>query len=345
MPRHATSPRLERLLMFVPWVMAHPEATLDEIGERFKMTRDELVADVQLLFMCGLPPFGPGDLIEAWIDGDHVHIGAADYLSRPLRLTRWEAVELLVMGRAMAALPGLAEADSLHRALGKLEGALSPEDAAAAEDLAKRVAVELEGTGAEPLLADLRDAIAARRRLLIRYYSFGRDEVTERTVDPYVVFSAIGNWYLSAADEQSGEDRVFRVDRIEQLTPTDETFEFPTGFDPGRATGAGLFVPSPRDIEVTLDLGPGAGWVLEITPHDRAEPQKDGWTRMTLRTPHLEWLERLVLRLGGDVRVIAPEGLGERVKIAARRALERYKGSDPKKPAIRRRRSAGPSAR
>ena len=336
MPRLATSPRLERLLMLVPWVMAHPEATLDEIGERFKMSRDELVADVQLLFMCGLPPFGPGDLIEAWIDGDHVHIGAADYLSRPLRLTRWEAVELLVMGRAMAALPGLAEADSLHRALGKLEGALSPEDAAAAEDLAKRVAVELEGTGAEPLLADLRDAIAGRRRLQITYYSFGRDEVTQRTVDPYVVFSAFGNWYLSAGDDLSGEDRVFRVDRIEQMTPTDETFELPAGFDPGRKAGAGLFVPSARDIEVTLDLGPGAGWVLEITPHDRAERHDDSWTRMTLRTPHLEWLERLVLRLGNDVRVVAPEALGERVKIAARRALERYKDPEAKPKATRR---------
>jgi proteasome accessory factor C len=332
--------------MLVPWVMAHPNATVDEISERFKMSRDDLVADVELLFMCGLPPFGPGDLIEAWIDGDHVHIGAADYLSRPLRLTRWEAVELLVMGRAMAGLPGLAEADSLHRALGKLEGALSPEDAAAAADLAKRVAVELEGTGAESLLADLRDAIAGRKRLKITYYSFGRDEVTERTVDPYVVFSAIGNWYLSAADDQSGEDRVFRVDRIEHMSPTGETFELRAGFDPGRAAGTGLFVPSPRDIEVTLDLGPAAAWVLEITPHERAESQDGGWTRMTLRTPHLEWLERLVLRLGDDVRIIAPEALGERVKIAARRALERYKGPvREKRASTRRRRAAGPSAR
>jgi proteasome accessory factor C len=327
MPRLATSPRLERLLMLVPWVMAHPDALVDEICERFKISQDDLVADLALLFMCGLPPFGPGDLIEAWIDGDHVHIAAADYLSRPLRLTQWEAVELLVMGRAIASVPGLAEADSLHRGLGKLEAALSPEEAAAAADLAARVAVELEGTGAEPLLGDLRDAIAGRRRVRITYYSFGQDKVTDRTVDPYVVFSTLGNWYLLGADDQSGEDRVFRVDRIKELAPTGETFEVPEGFDPGRAGGAGLFVPSARDIEVTLDLGPGAGWVLEVTPHDAAELQEDGWTRMRLRTPHLEWLERLVLRLGAEVRVVAPEGLSEQVKSAARRALEGYRGS------------------
>jgi len=324
MPRLATSPRLERLLILVPWVMAHPETEVQEICARFKISKEELVADLDLLFMCGLPPFGPGDLIEAWIDGDHVHIAAADYLSRPLRLTQWEAVELLVMGRAIASVPGLTEADSLHRALGKLEAALSPEEAASARDLAARVAVELEGTGAEPLLADLRDATGGRRRVRITYYSFGQDEVTERTVDPYVVFSTLGNWYLLGADDRSGEDRVFRVDRIKEMTPTTETFELPEDFDPGRAAGAGLFVPSPRDMEVTLDLGPGAGWVLEVTPHDTAEPQKDGWTRMSLRTPHLEWLERLVLRLGEDVRVVGPIELKEGVRTEARRALERY---------------------
>jgi predicted DNA-binding transcriptional regulator YafY len=45
---------------------------------------------------------------------------------------------------------------------------------------------------------------------------------------------------------------------------------------------------------------------------------------MSLRTPHLEWLERLVLRLGGDVRVVGPEELKERVRATAGRALERY---------------------
>ena len=324
MPRFAASPRLERLLMLVPWVMANPEATVAEICDRFKMSQEDLVADIELLFLCGLPPFGPGDLIEAWIDGDHVHIAAADYLSRPLRLTRWEAVTLLVMGRAISSLPGVAEADSLHRALGKLEDALSPEESAAAADLAERVAVELEGTGAEPLLADLRDAIAGRKRVRIVYYSFGRDKVTERSVDPYIVFSTLGNWYLSAADDRSGEHRLFRVDRIKEMVPTGETFELPEGFDPGRAASAGLFVPSPRDIEVTLDLGPGAGWVLEVTPYDRAESRPDGWTRMTLRTPNLEWLVRLVLRLGEDVRIVSPEGLSEQVRSSAGEALERY---------------------
>ena len=311
--------------MLVPWVMAHPGATVEEVCERFKITREDLAGDLDLLVVCGLPPFGPGDMIEAWIDGDHIHLAAADYLSRPLRLTRFEAVSLLVMGRALASLPGLAEGDSLHRALAKIERALSPEESAAAADLAARVAVDLEGTGAEPLLADLRDAIADRKRLRVTYYSFGRDRITDRAIDPYVVFSTLGNWYVLAHDSASGEERIFRVDRIKDLAATGETFTVPDDVDPARAAAGSLFVPSARDIEVTLEVAPEAGWVIEVTPHDRTEPLKDGWTSVTLRTSHLEWLERLVLRLGRAVRIVAPDDLVDRVRSSAARALAAYR--------------------
>lgn len=324
MPRVAASPRLERLLALVPWVMAHPGVSVTEVCERFKITPEELAADLDLLFMCGLPPFGPGDLIVAYIEGDQVVIEDADYLARPMRLTRWEAVRLLVTGRALARLEGVADAGSLHRALEKLEAALTPGEAAAAAGLAERVAVELEGTGAEPVLAELRDAIANRRRLRITYYSFGRDEISEREIDPYVVFGALGNWYVSAHDQSSREQRVFRVDRIKEIAMTDETFETPEGFDPASAARGPLFVPSPLDVEVRLDLAPAAGWVREITPHDRAETLGDGWTRMTLRTAHFQWLARLVLRLGPDVRVVEPPELADRVRETATKALERY---------------------
>ena len=324
MPRVAASPRLERLLALVPWVMAHPGVTVAEVCERFKVTREELAADLDLLFMCGLPPFGPGDLIVAYIEGDQVVIQEADYLARPLKLTHWEAVRLLVTGRALARLEGVPEAESLHRGLAKLEAALTPEEADAAAGLADRVAVELEGTGAEPMLAELRDAIADRRRLQITYYSFGRDEISEREIDPYVVFGALGNWYVSAKDGLSDEQRIFRVDRIKEMKATGETFQPPADLDTSAVARGPLFVPSPHDVVVVLDLAPAAGWVREITPHDRAEPVDDGRTRITLRTAHLQWLARLVLRLGEEARVVEPPELQSLVRETAAKALARY---------------------
>lgn len=321
MPAPGSLPRLQRLLVMVPWVIAHPNTPVGRVCERFGITETELVADLDLLYLCGLPPFTPADLIEAYVEGDRVVIHMADYLARPLRLTRWEATALLVMGRAIAALAAPPEAQALRRALGKLAKAVAPGEAAATEELAGRVAVDLSPSD---LLEPLREAIATRRRLRMTYYSLGRDEVTERDLDPWVVFNATGAWYVAGLDHASGEDRIFRIDRIRALTPTGETFERPPGFDPATYARRRLFTPSEQDVDVVLDLAPSAAWVREVTPYEAVDALSDGWIRMRLRTPHTAWLERLLLRLGGGARVVAPEALAGRVRDAARRALARY---------------------
>lgn len=323
MPAEPSVNRLQRILLMVPWVMAHGQPTVAEVCARFGIERDELVADLELLFVCGLPPFGPGDLIEAFVEGDRVVIQMADYLRHPLRLTRAEAVSLLVIGKAMAAVQGLEEAESLRRALVKLEAAVSPAEAGAAQDLAARVVVEWERAPAE-LLSLLREAISERRRVKMTYYTAGSARVTERRVDPLLVFAATRHWYLVAYDRGAREERVFRVDRIKEASFTGRPFTPPADFDPRKYADGVLFTPSERDVSVTVDVAPEAAWVLEVTPHDASERLEDGWSRMSLRTPHLAWLVHLIFRLGPRARVVGPEELAGRVREAAGRALARY---------------------
>jgi len=324
MPPIASIPRLARILVLVPWVVQHPQdATVDEICRRFAITRDQLVEDLNLLLVCGLPPFSPGDMIEADIVDDRVIIGMADYLSRPLRLTRWEALSLLAAGRALAAMPALAEAPALESALGKLAAAIAPDEADAAAVLAERVAIELEPASPDVLEA-LRRAIEQQRSVSIEYYSLGRDALTERTVDPWIVYGG-RPWYLVAFDHSSQDRRTFRVDRIRGLMPTDTPFVRPEGFDPAREADAPLYRPSPGDVEVVLDLSPAALWVSEVTPHDQVVPGPDGHIVLRLRASHTAWLARLVLQLGADVRVVEPASLAGEVRTLAGAALERYR--------------------
>ena len=323
MPAERTTERLKRILVLVPWVIANPDATVEEVCERFGITREELVSDVDVLMMCGLPPFGPGDLIEAFIEEDHVQIGMADYLAKPPRLTRAEAIALLVMGRAVAALPGLEEAASLRSALGKLAGAVSPGEAERAAELADSVAVELGATG-DDLLAELRHAVDEHVRLRIDYYSSGRDEMTTRDVDPLLLCASLGYWYLIALDHQSGEERTFRVDRIRGASPTGASFDPPAGFDPSRYIEGPFFTPSPRDLTVTLELDPAAAWIREVVPFENEKELPGGRYRIELRTPHFAWLVRLLLSAGEAASVVEPPELQEAVREAAARALARY---------------------
>jgi predicted DNA-binding transcriptional regulator YafY len=123
-PDTSAAGRLQRLLALVPWVLDHPGATVDEVCERFEMTREMLIADLELLYVTGVPPYGPGDLMEAWVDGDKVHIGFADWFARAPRLTWREAAGLYLAGRALDTLPEVAEQGALARALAKLEAVL-----------------------------------------------------------------------------------------------------------------------------------------------------------------------------------------------------------------------------
>ena len=163
MPVERATERLKRLVVLVPWIMAHDGCTVSQVCERFGISRDELLADLDILFLCGLPPFGPGDLIDVSLENDEISISMADYFAAPPRLTKAEAIAMLVMGRAIASLPGFEEAAALRRALGKLAKAISPHDAEEATALADRIGVELTAAP-EALLTDIRSAALERAR-------------------------------------------------------------------------------------------------------------------------------------------------------------------------------------
>jgi proteasome accessory factor C len=90
----------------LPWVIANPGATVDEVCERFGYSQKDLIADLDLVFVCGLPGYGPGDLMVAYVEDDEVVVDMADYFARPLRLTPAEGLGLLAAGRRRVACRG-----------------------------------------------------------------------------------------------------------------------------------------------------------------------------------------------------------------------------------------------
>src|SRR5262245_22662180 len=118
------SDRLRRLLVVVPYVVRHPGVRVEELTRLFGVGETELLDDLNLLFVSGLPPYGPGDLIDVQVEEGRVWIGMADYFARPVRLTRAEALALYLKGKALLGTPGLEEAPDLASALAKIEGGL-----------------------------------------------------------------------------------------------------------------------------------------------------------------------------------------------------------------------------
>ncbi len=299
-PEASAAGRLQRLLALVPWVMDHPAATVDEVCARFSMTRAALMADLELLFVSGVPPYGPGDLIEAWVDGDRVHIGLAEFFARAPRLTWREAAGLYLAGRALAALPEVDERGALTRALVKLETVLPADQLAQVQDLDRKVSVDLDGDDLETARRTaLVRAAAAGRRVVLEYYSGSRDALTRRKVDPWLVWAASGHWYLTGWCHLVSGERLFRVDRV-------------VAFDEG--------------LVCELDLAGPAEWAAEYFPILGSERAPDGRLRMRLAARELSWVVRLVLRLAPHAEPVSPPELRTAVAEAARRGLAAYAG-------------------
>lgn len=316
-PGAKASARLQRLLSVVPYVVRHPGSRLEDLSRLFGVDRSDLVQDLNLLFLTGLPPYGPGDLIDVEMEEGRVWIHMADYFSRPVRLTRSEALALYLRGKALAGSPDLEEAPALASAIGKLETSMGAE---ALGELAGRVEVGDAGTVGRHL-AEIRRAVEDHRRVEIEYYSAGRDEVTTRRIDPEHLFSAIGNWYAVAWDHLSDAERLFRVDRVRSVEDTGDTFR-PRGLI---GHGRPLYTRSDRDRPIRLVLGPGARWVAEYYQIESKAETGGGGLEVVLPTKELAWAAKLVLRLGGEARILDPPELVDQVRRTAADTLALYR--------------------
>jgi proteasome accessory factor C len=300
----------------VPYLIRHDGTTLDDAASLFGVRPDQLRKDLELLFMSGLPPYGPGDLIDVWIDDDgSISISMADHFARPLRLTRHEALAVYLRGTELLATPGVPEAPALASALEKLRGSLGE------ETLGDVAGIEGAARGqAPPLLDEIRTAATERRRLRITYVAASTGERTERRIDPEEVFSSLGRWYVAAWDVDADAERLFRIDRIRETEVTGGTF------DPRGLAGAGrpLYSPTDDDVAVRLRLRPAARWVAEYYATTDAVDVAGGAIDVTLPARRLAWVARLLLRLGPDAEVLGPPELHELLLRTARDTLARY---------------------
>lgn len=313
--------RLPRLLALVPYLLSHPDSRLSDVAAVFGVPERQLRADLNLVWMCGLPGHLPGDLIDVAYAGDRVSVSNADTIARPLKLTADEALALVVALRTLAGIPNLTGSDAVDRALAKLETAVG--DAAAA---AGSVTVAME---AQPeVLGTVRAALDRGRALHLRYYVPARDEVTERHVDPMRLLLVEGHSYLEAWCRRVEDVRLFRLDRVEGLRVLDEPASVPPSASP-RNLDEGLFRPSPTDRVVTLDLDPPARWVADYYPCESVQERPGGGLRVQLRTPDTGWLVRLALQLAPSGRVVAPAELVQAVRAEAGTALSAYAERQP----------------
>jgi proteasome accessory factor C len=295
--RISSSDRLRRILAIVPWIAERDGPTIAEISDRFAIDRADLLADLDVVFMVGIPPYTPDTLIDVVVDDDRVWITLGDYFRRPLRLTPAEGLSLLAAGEAMRGAPGDDAGSSLSRGLEKLAGALGVRVGNDGE-------LDVSLGDAPPAIVELlRAGAQSGRQVELDYYSYGRDSRTVRVVDPYRVYAQEGNWYLLGWCHRANDERVFRIDRIESARQLSSTFKRPAALP-----DATVFETHDDDLLVTLRLQPEARWVVEHYPVVDTRVGPKGTILVTLAVSAVPWLARLLVTLGPAAEVVDVAG-------------------------------------
>src|ERR1700712_519857 len=117
------STRLVRLLNMVPYFQANPRITYAEAAADLGVSTKQLREDLNQLWMCGLPGYGPGDLIDFEFSGATIEVTFSGGIDQPLRLTSPEATGLLVALRALVDVPGVVDPAAARSAIAKIESA------------------------------------------------------------------------------------------------------------------------------------------------------------------------------------------------------------------------------
>jgi predicted DNA-binding transcriptional regulator YafY len=308
-PGRETSQRLRRLLAVVGWLAQVGEAPIADVAQRFNISEEELIRELELAACCGVPPYTPDTLMEIEVSETSVRAFLPPEFARPRRLTPAEGFAVAASARLIMAVPG-PDDGALRRALSKLDAALGSREA---------IGIDVD---APHSLDAIRQACDAGGAVEIDYHSGSRDESTTRVVEPVQVITTDGHWYLDAFCRRAGDMRRFRVDRIGAVRPLGE----PAVSTPRPLRAADdAFVPGPGAVEVQLHLGDGAQWVPESVPVRAVAYSATGAvTDVVLDVAGMAWFERLLLQLGPGAYVVRPPELTDLAARAAARVLRNY---------------------
>ena len=291
--------QLRRVLHLIPRLADGEEHALVDVAAAIGVEPDQVLRDLASISERFDSPGGFVEGVSILVEDDTVCVTAHEF-RRPMRLTMAELCAL-ELGLAMLRRERTpAEQAPIDRALERLRLAITQVPSNERFDGTRWA--DLNDAGAAEHLSAMRAAIAARRKLELRYRAGGATETSERVVAPHSLVFAEQMWYLVASADD-GALRFFRLDRTEAVRALDEGFERDERAG-ARVLEAGRAFASDTARRMTVRYSPRiARWVAE---REGASLAGDG--SLTLEHPVADeaWAVRHVLQYGPDAEVLEP---------------------------------------
>ena len=301
----SASARAQRLLDLVPFLHSHPGTTVGEVAGHFGISKSDVIKDLNLLFLCGLPGYTHLELIDISFDDEVITVIDAQNLKSPRRLTELEAIALRIALQALSEiLPGS------HGSQRKISALLEKLAGMHSNSLpSNSIAIEIPTT--KVIFATLERALDEGKQVEITYLNRAKDERTTRVVSPKSISVEGDRPLLYAWCHLNNGMRTFNVDQIEEAKILQDTAILGTSEDreDSRVLKVVLKVP-PQEIRnkhVVRLLG------TKPVLSDSQFPFFDD-----------EWLIRFALSSASEIVVEKPEAFHSVIHERAQRALSLY---------------------
>lgn len=317
--------RTDRLLALVLELQARGAARAQDLAEHFETSKRTIYRDIEALCEAGVPVVATPGRGYALMEG---------YFLPPLSFGVDEAMTLLLGADFVAQRFDPQYRAAAGAARRKIEAVLLEHHRPELDDLRESlhvvvgVAQQSPSPAVQGLLGQLRRAVRERRTVRFRYHarhsSDGDGTAEERRADPYSLAHSSGAWYLLAHCHRRNDTRMFRLDRIDDLTLTTATFVRPAGFRP--RTGDQLHE---RTLAVrVLFTETAARWVRETPSFFITDQQEtpDGLL-VTLRVRREDDILGWLLGYGRQARVLEPASLQQRLRDEAEATARLYQAT------------------
>ncbi len=317
---------IREALLLIPYIVQHQGVKINDLCRKFKLERKKILHLLETISLCGLPEYTPYDLIDVDIQDDQVKIKFADFLSRPVSLSSSEAVAIL-MGAELLKKSNLELIDSMKSVINKVRGALSHEAIKQVDQHFKLVGMTVEPNTSEEILKNLDYSIKKNVTGKLVYHGLGKDQITEREVDPYEMVLARSTWYLIGFCHQDKVVKKFRIDRIKEFTPTEKKFKKPKDLKIENLINQS-YIESPDDVTVKILYSKEIAWLIKDKwSKRRIEEFPDGKCILTLKVNrnNYPWLiKQCVLPYRDRAKILEPPNLTKKFLEELKRIQKRY---------------------
>ena len=294
--------RVARAMDLIPYVSENPGIKIEDLAAKFGVTEKQILKDLELIFLCGLPGYTPYELIDLTFEDGLVTIIDPQLFDKPRKFSETEGV-IIILGLSL--LRSSVVDENQRQSIDRL-----------IENLSAKFQVSLSTSIAElekpPLYAEILRSIAKEVSLTIQYSSISEDIVTQRLIKPSRVSIKNGLYYLHAIDLEIDSDRVFRIDQIRSAVETKSE------------------VVAQNNKNLSTD---DFIFQLKITDQLITERYREIFTDIRNLNDHFlvagqvnneQWLVRWVLSNCSEIEVIEPKMLKELLKNRAKSALALY---------------------